>query len=499
MSGGRLFVQELGQLAFFVCVIAFFQPDIVCAQEPDLKLVLKLVENLQVQLTTYQGRVEKQEQMIHLQGQEIASLKNVIETVQGRIGAPIASKDEAHFKEHVQDVLQGIRLSEAQQTPAEKQLTTIYDDGFYLKGKDDTVRIGGWYQGDVNVYDRGNEGNTRFRNRAVRLDIRGVLENDFEYRLYSQFAGASAHLQEAWLMYKHFPNARIKLGQVLVPFSLESQYSARWLDFMERSLGVSNLQPAEDLGFMIFGSPLAGAVEYAVGVFNGRARTFEDNNDNFDFGGRLVLAPFLKSGHDLLREFYVGGSAITGHSDETLAGGGFTTAGGSRFLTYASSTRHANNRTRFGGELQWIYGPGDVKAEYVGARFDDVERSGVKGDVHVDSWYASASYLLTREKKVRNKPIVPKKIFSIKDGTWGAWEVAIRFEQFFVNDSPFSLGLASGTDGADAYTAALNWWPNKHIRFMFDYVFNKFFDPVTIGSESEDGEHLFLGRAQYDF
>lgn len=477
-------------------VLVQMSPPVARAELADLESLRKMVTSLQSQMSGYQRRMDQQAKMIEVQGKEIANLKNRLDAAFEKGTVPQGGQA---LREQVWEVIKEFRLSEKEETPAEKKLVTIYDDGFYLKGKDDTLKIGGWYQGDVNIVDRGNEANDRFRNRNVRLDIRGVLEDVFEYRLYPQFAGASANLQEAWLAYKYFPFARVKFGQFKVPFSLESQYSSQWLDFVEKSRGVANLEPAEDLGLMLFGNPFGGIVEYGAGIFNGRLRTLEDNNDNFDLGGRLVLAPFIKSQDNLLHDFYIGGSVITGHSDETLAGGGFTTASGNRFLTYAANTRHANNRTRFGGELQWIYGPGDIKAEYVAARLNDVERLGTTTGVNVDSWYASASYILTGERKVRNKGIVPKKPFSIKDGGLGAWEVAFRFEQFFVNDNPFSLGFATGTDHVDAYTAGLNWWLNRHIRLMFDYELNRFSNAVQIGSESQNQEHLFLGRAQYDF
>ncbi len=494
---------RLCRMSFFCFAVStFWGMTLFSAQAgpADLASLEKSLQTLQAELKTYQEKTDIQARQIDTQGKEIAHLKNQLGNLPDKTGIPyIPSKDENTFKQQVRDVLQEFRLSERQETPEEKRLETVYDDGFYLKGKDDTLRIGGWYQGDVNVYDRGNEGDDRFRNRAVRLDIRGVLEDYFEYRLYTQFAGTSANLQEAWLMYKYFPFARIKFGQVLVPFSLESQYSARWIDFVEKSIGVSNLQPAEDVGLMVFGNPLGGRIEYGAGIFNGRARTLEDNNDAFDLGGRLVLAPFIGSKNNLLKDFYVGGSIITGRSEETLATTGFTTAGGNKFFTYAANTRHADDRTKFGSELQWIYGPGDIKAEYVAARFKDVDRLDLKRDVNLDSWYVSGTYILTGERKVRNKPINPKHVFSLKDGGWGAWEVGLRFEQFFVNEAPLALGLATGTDEVNAYTFGLNWWPNKHIRIMADYTFNKFSDAVQIGNESQDSEHLFLGRIQYDF
>lgn len=471
----------------FVAVLALLGPSAHAqVASSEFEALRKTIEGLQKQ--------------IQIQGQEIASLKNQFVKLEERpVPSYIVPKDQEAFKKSVFDTLEEIRLSEKKETPEEKELRTIYDDGFYLKGRDDTLKIGGWYQGDVNFYDRGNEGNDRFRNRRVRLDIRGVLEDYFEYRLFTQFAGSSANLQEAWLMYKYFPSARIKMGQFKVPFSLESQYSSLWTDFIEKSIGVGNLEPAEDVGLMVYGNPWGGVVEYAVGTFNGRARTLEDNNDNFDVAGRLVLAPFKKSKNALVKDFYVGSSLTLGHSDETLAGTGFTTVGGSRFVTYAANTRHADQRVRYGGELQWIYGPGDIKAEYVGAHFNDVERGSLLDSLDVNSWYVSASYILTGERKVRDKWIDPKRPFSLRDGGWGAWEAVIRFEQFLVNDSPFNSGFVTGSDRVDAYTLGLNWTPNKHLRLMLNYMINDFAQPALLGAESEDSEHLWLGRAQYNF
>ena len=470
------------------------------AASSDLGALQKLVQDLQAQLASYQRQVENQTKMIEVQGKEIADLKNHFEASERKSTTTyIVPKDQQAFKENVLDVVRDFQLSEKQETPKEKELRTIYDDGFYLTGKDDTLKIGGWYQGDLDFYNRANAGNNRFRNRRVRLDIRGVLEDYFEYRIFTQFAGSAANLQEAWLTYKYFPSVRIRFGQVFVPFSLESQYSARWLDFIEKSIGVANLEPGEDLGLMVFGNPFGGVVEYAAGVFNGRARTLEDNNDNFDVATRVVLAPFKKSKNELLKDLYIGGSLTEGRSNETLASTGFTTAGGSGFFTYNSSVRQAAARTRYDGELQWIYGPGDIKAEYLGTTFSDLERLSVKDDVKANAWYVSASYILTGERKVRDKGINPKRPFSIKEGGWGAWEAALRFEQFFVNRSPIDLGLATGTNRVDAYTIGLNWWPNKHVRLMFDYVFNNFNDPVLFGSKSQDSEHLWLNRVQYNF
>ncbi|MBI4115632.1 MAG: hypothetical protein HY447_03550 [Candidatus Omnitrophica bacterium] len=438
------------------------------------------------------------QQQISIQGEEIASLKNKFEEKAGPKTVFLPPKGDPAFKEHVQDVVREILLSEKELTPEEKRMVTLYDDGFWLKGKDDTIRIGGWSQADLNIYEKGNPGNTRFRNRRTRLDFRGVLEETFGYQIQLDFSGGGAGLQEAWLEYKQLPAARLRVGQFKVPFSLEAMHSSRWIDFVEPPIGVSNLQPAEDLGAMIYGTPWEGRIDYAFGVFNGRRRLSEDNNDAFDLAGRLVLAPFRKSSNDLLKDLYFGGSVTTGSSQETLGGTSFTTAGGTSFFTYSTGARHPDNRTRLGGEFQWIYGPGDIKVEYISGSFSDVDLGDRKTDVNINSWYASATYVLTGERKQRNKPINPKNDFNPSKGVWGAWELGARYEEFLINGSPLAQGFATGTDRVDALSFGINWWPNIHTRFMLDYVVNLFEDDIASGGETMDKENLILLRTQYD-
>lgn len=401
--------------------------------------------------------------------------------------------DKQSLKKMIWETLEEFRLYERTNGRNEESLRVIYDDGFYLEGKDDTLKIGGWYQGDLNVFNHGNEGNTRFRNRRARLDLRGVLEDHFEYRFHPQFAGTSANLQEAWLQYKYFPNFRMRLGQFKVPFSLESQYSSLWTDFVEKSIGVANIEPAEDIGFMVYGNPFQGQLEYAVGAFNGRSRTLEDNNDAFDGAIRLIFAPFKTSGNETWKELYIGGSATIGRSKEDLDNSTFSTAGGSNFATSTgAATRHASERRRYGAELQWIFGPWDIKSEYMGDRLDNIERAGRNEDIRIAAWYLSGSYLLTGEKKPKNRWVVPNK-------KWGAWEVAARIERFFINEAPFVTGFLIGSNSVTAVTAGLNWWPNKHTRLMLNYEFTNLDKNVLTGSAPDDSETLIFLRTQYNF
>jgi phosphate-selective porin OprO/OprP len=110
----------------------------------------------------------------------------------------------------------------------------------------------------------------------------------------------------------------------------------------------------------------------------------------------------------------------------------------------------------------------------------DVDRFQLSSN-HFDGYYGQASYTLTGETHRYNPQagayyrILPTHAFSLKDGTWGAWEVGARYS--YINlDSNFVTGqsLSGQTDAIEggkqsAYTFALNWYPNDIVRLMFDY------------------------------
>jgi phosphate-selective porin OprO/OprP len=64
---------------------------------------------------------------------------------------------------------------------------------------------------------------------------------------------------------------------------------------------------------------------------------------------------------------------------------------------------------------------------------------------------------------------VPDHPFSLAGGGWGAWEIAGRVSTIDLNNQ---LGTVTGVAGGHqtVYTAALNWYVNRNVRFLFDYL-----------------------------
>ena len=123
--------------------------------------------------------------------EELRSVKEEL----SKQAATVDQKVEAAVKkpehlEYVRHLMESIRLTEKVETPEEQRLRTLYDEGFYLKGVDDQLRIGGWLQADYRSFlDSDHPENDTFLIRRARLDIRGVLENDWAYRLYGTLIG----------------------------------------------------------------------------------------------------------------------------------------------------------------------------------------------------------------------------------------------------------------------------------------------------------------------
>lgn len=453
------------------------------------------VQDLQKRVEQLEKVIEQQKEKIQINEHTLQELKKDIESQQDKITA----EDKQTTKEAIKEIIREFLMDYREPTPEENRLETMYDDGFYLRGKDDVLKIGGWYQFDARFYlDEDHPKANTFDNRRARFDVRGVLENDWGYRLYASFIGSPV-LQEAWLAYQRFPFARLKLGQFKEPFSLEGQYSARWIDFVERSMGVTALQPAEDTGVMLFGTPWDSRVEYGIGFFNGQGRDRDAVVDDKDLTGRVVVQPFRQQKGSLFEQLYIGGSFGVGNNEMPLVNKDFRTAGKTTFYDFVFGAESDGRLVRYDVELEWLKGPIDFTYEFIGTYFDNIKAGEVEGELTVNSWYATLSYVLTGEDAQRNKPIRPFKNFDLKKGGWGAWQLLGRFERFWTDRDLLEKNIAIGTDGSDAYSLGLTWWPNVHLKFMLNYVYTSFDDEITVSDQKLDDENVILMRAQFNF
>ncbi|MBI5582410.1 MAG: hypothetical protein HY892_01170 [Deltaproteobacteria bacterium] len=465
------------------------------AQGPD--------KDLQQRLERLEKVVQEQRSLLENYEKEMTQLKSELkkqhEAIDDKVKA--AAKKPEHL-EMLREIMADIRLTETPQTAADQEVKTIYDEGFYLKGKDDQLRISGWLQGDARWFlDSDNHDNDTFLIRRARFDVRGVLEDDWAYRLYATFIGErNGVLQEGWLEYKKYPSFRVRAGQVFEPFSLEAIYSALWTDFMERAVIVNSVSPQEDIGVMIFGKFWDNRVEYGIGAFNGQGRNREAVVDDKDLTGRLVFSPFLHSSSlAALKKLSFGGSYGTGNNKQDLSGFDLRTEATTTFLDIQTGVNQDGRLTRWGVELDYALGPFGMKSEYITSRFDDVVRGTAKTYYEQRGAYLTAGYVLTGEDWAQNATVKPKRNFDPSKGGWGAFQLLGRYQYIETDDNIIKSGFAVGTDKAQTVTLGLNWYWNRHVRFQLNYSYSWFDDIITVGGVKLDKESVILSRFQYVF
>src|SRR5262249_14814425 len=152
---------------------------------------------------------------------------------------------------------------------------------FFLQSPDgnNKINVGGYVHFDGRYFlNSKDSGVSQFLFRRARLDLRGKFLKYFEFRFLPDFAGGQGVIQDAYLHVNYVPWARIQAGKYKVPVGLERLQSANAIMFIERAQP-TGLVPNRDLGFMLWGQPFYGALEYEFGIFDGTVDGGSDNND----------------------------------------------------------------------------------------------------------------------------------------------------------------------------------------------------------------------------
>lgn len=383
-------------------------------------------------------------------------------------------------------------------------LTAGWDKGFFLKSADDKFKltIGGYGYLDGRWFQRSYGTDDTFFVREARVELEGHLWKNYEYKISFENAGSSTTLRDAFLNFHWIDEAQFKIGQYKEPFSLDQLASSKYREFVERSRAGQLLAPGRDVGAQAHGKLAGGIVEYAVGFFNGDGLNTTDSNDEKDVAARVVLSPFKTMDNYWTKSLQVGGNVTHGQQFKSLSGRSFTTAGGTRFFTFAAASRHEDALDRYGADLAWLVGPASLKGEWIRFNMEDVEfRSGRTirfQDFLVDAWYVSGSYVLSGEDRTW-KGVAPKSPFDPKEGGWGAWELALRYQEWNGNENMIRDGYATGTEDLWATTLGLNWYLNTHVRVMLDYEYTRFRQDVAVDGDPQSDEQLFAFRVQFVF
>jgi phosphate-selective porin OprO and OprP len=160
----------------------------------------------------------------------------------------------------------------------------------------------------------------------------------------------------------------------------------------------------------------------------------------------------------------------------------------------------------YSGEAAATYGPLFAQGEYFWYNVDRGNSIIPLPSVKFDGGYAQVAYALTGETRKYNPGsasyggIVPANPLSLTENGWGAWEIAARVSTMNLNDQ---LATANGVAGGrqTVYTAALNWYVNRNVRFMFDYLHGDIAKQISATNAGDAGSkfNAFAMRTQVAF
>jgi phosphate-selective porin OprO/OprP len=351
--------------------------------------------------------------------------------------------------------------------------------------------------------------------RRARIGVLGKFFGDWNYALVYDFGGtsdgfastasaggtavgflpggAASGVENAYLSYTGFKpfggRLAIEGGIMDVPYTLDEATSSNDVLFMERaSSGViaANIAAGDfrsTVGARWYNDVFwAGA--YATGPATGAIHSASSVNPNGateQYGAVFRAAGQIVSGKDY--SLHVGGDAqllfqpphnlVTGTQTLTLSDRPELRLDPTTLIS-TGALAGVSRAQVYSVEAAGTYGPLIVQGEYF---WYNVDRSAFVAtpSVKFTGGYVQAGWVLTGETHTYNSGsaayngVVPANPFSLAGGGWGAWEVAGRVSTVDLNNQ---LGIANGVAGGrqTVYTAALNWYVNRNVRFMFDYV-----------------------------
>ena len=347
--------------------------------------------------------------------------------------------------------------------------------------------------------------------RRARIGVLGTFLGDWNYALIYDFGGSSdgfggtasgslpgggaSGINNAYLSYvgiKPFGGSlAIEGGYMDVPYTLSEAMSSNDILFMERASSqviAANIAAGDNrsaagarwyndsfwIGAYATG-PTSGAIH--SGSSSSPAATTEQ------WGGVARAALQYTAAKDVT--FHIGGDA------EFLFKPAFNRTAATQTLTLSDRPELRIDPTSiistgaiadvrraavYSVEAAATYGPLFVQGEYFWYNVDRRDFTG-RPKLNFNGGYAEASFVLTGETHTYNpgsgayNGVTPANPFSLSGGGWGAWEIAARYSIIDLNDR---LGFAApdGVAGGKqtVYTAGVNWYVNRNVRFMFNYL-----------------------------
>lgn len=385
--------------------------------------------------------------------------------------------------------------------------------GLVIKGADGdfSIKLGGRMHADYTNHSGESELATDEQPingtqiRRGRIALSGTVYKDFDYMIETDFANDNVSVKDLFLVYHGFNSPlEFTVGHQKHAMSMEIQESSNDIMFTERSLVSALTVPFFDraIGANLKGFGESWNVQGGIyGDSMGSSADDTDNNEGRGFGIRGTWAPINEKDKVLHLGANYGYRKASDSTRSNSQDSRFryrTTNMSGLSIVDADFRNDMDDVKTAIFEVSAMYGPLSFQSEF--AKSDVSSKTNLDADF--TAWYAQVGYSLTGESRTYKgsdgefKRLSPKNSFSLAKGTWGAWEIAGRYDSIDLED-----GLVAGGE-AKRMSVSLNWYLNEDVRVMAGYT--KAFDLDGGALKKADGSYaddidVYTLRTQWAF
>jgi len=331
--------------------------------------------------------------------------------------------------------------------------------------------------------------------------LRFYTSGDFTWRRPMYFkvelgiVNREFYLHEAFVRFKEVPWVKnVTVGYLVTPFSLDNISSFGNTTFMEPAAVVQAFAPANRMALQIDGNWREQRMGYQLGLFalgQSTSLNFGDASDGLARAmGRLTGLPILNEDPEEYRLLHLGAAVSHVFSDTSKIQ--YRSRPESHLAPFLVDTGEIEGRNalQLGGEVAYLRGPLTLQGELIASGVDVQET----GDQLFWGAYGYVGWFITGEHRAYNKSLgafsgfAPTNPVSIRDRTWGALELGLRYSYLDLTDGPIDGGRMS------ILLPGVNWYLSRHLRLQFNYGWAE-----IQGGASPGDLHIFQGRAQLLF
>lgn len=425
------------------------------------------------------------------------------------VTSSIASAQSGSLEDRVK-ALEGKMDSkkEASSSGSTVGVSAYFDDGLRFKSSDNTFagHLGAWGIFHYTNNATFNDGDGRFDGFSVKqvaIEAEARLWEAFSAYVRPQFFGGAPNLFLGWVEFNKWEEFKVKVGLMKIPYSQEQIEDVRWMDLPENSL-LNLTAPQRDLGAMVHGNIGKGIFGYWAGLFNGNGPGGADNNSDKDVAVRLAVRPGANMEGDVIKNLTFAISYTRGVAGRN-SGAPFemiTPATGTQFHFGPNTFESDYDRTRFGCDLVWIFGPLSVKGEFSYLKSKH-EFATSHTPFRVSAYMGEVGFWIFGSTRVNGKrPQIKKALFM--DGGTGDLQIVGRYSAIDMDDTFEEKAGWGGSRNAQEVALGLNYWPNGYVRisamygyYRYDHKDSRRF--FTSSGQVIDNESVFIFRAQIDF